>query len=58
MTTSMIAAIVISLCPNLKKMDNKYSIQNERVNCMEYYTNDIVNNPDKYKELLNNVKSR
>ena len=54
----MIAAIVISLCPNLKKMDNKYSIQNERVNCMEYYTNDIVNNPDKYKELLNNVKSR
>lgn len=49
----------MQLCPNPDKMgyyiihfDEKYE-----VNCDEYYTNDIINHPDKYKEMLKNVKA-
>jgi hypothetical protein len=51
----LIAALVLQLCPNPDKMG--YHIQGEEVSCMEYYTNDIVNHPDKYKEQLDHVKT-
>lgn len=56
MTINLIVALVKVLCPDLQAISNKYIIQNEKVTCMEYYTNDIINNPHNYKDLLNNVK--
>lgn len=57
--TNLIVALIIQLCPNPDKM-GYYIIQYDtkyEVNCDEYYTNDIINHPDKYKEMLTNVKT-
>lgn len=58
--TTLIAALIIQLCPNPDKMGyfiDYPSDEKIEVNCDEYYTNDIINHPDKYKELLKNVKA-
>jgi hypothetical protein len=52
----LVVIVVLQLCPNPDKMG--YYIQDEEVNCMEYYTNDIVNHPDKYKMELENAKTK
>lgn len=58
MTIDIVVSLVIMLCPKLDSMSDKYIIQDEKVNCMEYYTNDIINHPDKYKELVKYVKRK
>jgi hypothetical protein len=57
MTASIITALVIYLCPELEAIDNRYNVQGEQVNCMEYYTNEIVNNPSKYEKMVRYVKA-
>lgn len=53
--TNLIVALILQLCPNPDKMG--YYIQDEEVSCMDYYTNDIIDHPDKYKKELKNVKT-
>lgn len=58
MNPNLIVALIIQLCPNLEKTSNIFIIQGEKVTCMEYYTNDIINKPYKYEEMLKNVKEK
>jgi hypothetical protein len=58
MTTSIIVALINVLCPNLEAMDKRFVVQGEQVNCMEYYTNEIVNNPAKYEKMVKYVKAQ
>ncbi len=58
MTIEIITALIIQLCPNLEAINPKYIIQGEQVDCMEYYTNDIINNPFNYKEMAAYDKSK
>jgi len=58
MESSIVILLIMYLCPNLEVIKPEYTIQGEQVNCMEYYTNDIINNPNKYKTLVEYVKSR
>ena len=51
----LVVALVLQLCPDPDKMG--YVIQDQEVSCMDYYTNDIMNRPDKYKTELANVKA-
>lgn len=55
MTTKLVVALVLKLCPNLEAESPQYVLQGYKVNCMEYYANDIYNRPSKYTELLNKV---
>ena len=52
----LIVALVLQLCPNPHKMG--YKLQGENVSCMDYYVNDVVNNPLKYKKELQRVKGK
>lgn len=54
----LVVSLVLMMCPNLEEYSNKYTIQGEQTNCMDYYVNDIINNPSKYKKELAYVKSK
>lgn len=55
MSTEIIVALILHLCPNPDSMG--YFIQDEEATCADYYTNEIVDNPNKYKELVQYVKA-
>lgn len=58
MTTNIVFALVMYLCPDLEAMSKEYIIQGEQVTCMEYYTKQIVENPDKYKNMVKYVEGK
>ena len=58
MTTKVIVALILKLCPNLEAESPQYVLQGYKVNCMEYYTNDIYNQPNKYAKLLNDIRDK
>jgi len=55
---NLVVVAVIQLCPNLEAMDKEYVVNGYKVDCMEYYTNEIVSNPNKYKKELEDAKSK
>jgi hypothetical protein len=55
MTTKIVVILILKLCPNLEA-DSGKTIQGYKVNCMDYYVNDIYNNPSKYESQLNEIK--
>jgi hypothetical protein len=57
MTPTIVATLISLLCQDLEAIKPEYVIQGEIVSCMDYYTNDIISNPDKYKKELENVKA-
>ena len=48
----LVVALVLQLCPNPYQMG--YKLQGENVSCIDYYVNDIVNNPHKYDSINGN----
>ena len=58
MASDLIVAVIIMMCPKLSEVKDKYVIQGQTVNCMDYYNNDIVNHPDKYKRELEYVRTK
>lgn len=56
MTTKLVVSLILQLCPNLEATDKKYVVQGYRVTCMDYYVNDIYNNPNKYEKQLNEIR--
>jgi hypothetical protein len=58
MSTALVVLLVNYLCPDFEAVKPEYNIQGETVNCMDYYTNDIINNPNNYKTLVEYVKNR
>lgn len=58
MTTAIVTALILKLCPNLEAESPKYVIAGYKVNCMDYYVNDIYDNPNKYKDMLNEIAKK
>lgn len=56
MTTKIVVALILKLCPNLEAESPQYVLQGYKVNCMEYYANDIYNRPNKYEKEIDKIR--